>query len=188
MALSLYQIDPLLYDALIRKFQSSSESQGEAQAKGYSRILEGDLMRAEAKLAKLTEKYAQQHLEDDTSTSMQSQREGHQEPPSQTHFGATTQASQREATEALELDPPKTKEEAQNRWQEFLQLRFVRGEDDDFDYEPVDRNETLDVMEVRDDEEKWFDEETPGWASEGSNEGSVKQERILRGETGVQDF
>ncbi|XXH02275.1 hypothetical protein Hte_008645 [Hypoxylon texense] len=46
--------DPLLYDALIRRFQSAEEREKEGRTKGYSRVLEVDLLRGEAKLAQLT--------------------------------------------------------------------------------------------------------------------------------------
>ncbi|KAK4102809.1 hypothetical protein N658DRAFT_485044 [Parathielavia hyrcaniae] len=47
--------DPLLYDFLIRRFQTPSERQAEGQAKGYARVLEGSLLRGEERLAKLRE-------------------------------------------------------------------------------------------------------------------------------------
>ncbi|CAJ2503426.1 Uu.00g108200.m01.CDS01 [Anthostomella pinea] len=45
--------DPLLYDALIRRFQSAEEREREGRAKGYGRVLEVDLLRGEAKLTHL---------------------------------------------------------------------------------------------------------------------------------------
>jgi len=61
----------------------------------------------------------------------------------------------------------------------------VRGEDEDFEYERVDEDEEFDVLERREREEAWFDEESPEWVDEDEEEGDGK---MLIGETGVQDF
>ncbi|KAI0476425.1 coiled-coil domain-containing protein-domain-containing protein [Xylariaceae sp. FL0804] len=45
--------DPLLYDALVRRFQSAEEREREGRARGYGRTLETDLLRGEARLAHL---------------------------------------------------------------------------------------------------------------------------------------
>jgi hypothetical protein len=94
--------------------------------------------------------------------------------------------------------PPKTREEGRAQWVEFLRDRFIRGEDEDFDYAAVDGDEGYDVLEREDREEAWFEEEEPEWASDGdgsSDEGEGeggrhggKAERVLKGETGIQDF
>lgn len=100
---------------------------------------------------------------------------------------------------------PSTKEEGRAAWEAFLRERFVRGGDDDFDYGPVDGDEGLDELEFRDREEEWFDGEEPEWASDGSDgstgedatggglDGEVgrrkgPRERVLVGQTGVQDY
>ncbi|KAI0600747.1 coiled-coil domain-containing protein-domain-containing protein [Biscogniauxia sp. FL1348] len=47
--------DPLLYDALIRRFQTHAEREQEGRTKGYSRVLEVDLLRGEARLSHLAQ-------------------------------------------------------------------------------------------------------------------------------------
>jgi hypothetical protein len=86
--------------------------------------------------------------------------------------------------------PPTNKQEAAERWQEFLRARFVRGGDEDFEYDSVDQNEDFDTLARRDEEEAWFDDEDPGWASTGADgeERQTRPERVLHGETGVQDY
>jgi hypothetical protein len=85
--------------------------------------------------------------------------------------------------------PPKTRDEGKAQWEEYLRDRFIRGEDDDFDYALVDEDEEYDVLEREDREEAWFEEEDPGWAStSGDEEGGRRAEKVLRGETGIQDF
>lgn len=106
----------------------------------------------------------------------------------------------------LAEEKPKTKEEGRLRWEEFLRERFVHGGDEDFDYSKVDGNDDLDSMEDRDREEEWFDDEEPEWADDsderdeldetGSQDGKdkggearrSKRERLLMGETGIQDY
>lgn len=103
---------------------------------------------------------------------------------------------------------PETKEEGRAAWEEYLRERFVRGGDEDFEYGRVDGDEGLDGMEERDLEEEWFDGEDPEWADdsdgdeEGEGAGGVvgdhregvaerrrgKREKVLTGQTGVQDY
>ncbi|EGS22668.1 uncharacterized protein CTHT_0011410 [Thermochaetoides thermophila DSM 1495] len=85
------------------------------------------------------------------------------------------------------LPPPTNKEEGRAQWEEFLRDRFIRGEDDDFDYSLIDDNDEYDVLERQEQEEAWFDEEEPEWASSCGEEGEGGG-RVLKGETGVQDF
>ena len=46
------EADPLLYDELVRQFQTPAEREADGKAKGYGRVLEGSLLRGEARLAK----------------------------------------------------------------------------------------------------------------------------------------
>ncbi|AEO61079.1 hypothetical protein MYCTH_38152 [Thermothelomyces thermophilus ATCC 42464] len=135
--------DPLLYDFLIRRFQTPAEREAEGRAKGYARVLEGSLLRGEERLAKLREQTL--------------------------------------------VPPPRTREEGRAQWEEYLRDRFIRGEDDDFDYSLVDDNEEYDVFERVDREEAWFEDEEPQWAT-SDEEGGGGKEKILQGETGIQDF
>lgn len=106
----------------------------------------------------------------------------------------------------LTEEKPTTKQEGRARWEEFLRERFVQGGDDEFDYGKVDGNDDLNSMENRDKEEEWFDDEEPEWADdsdEDEDDGGVdmkedmhgtrektrpKRERVLMGQTGVQDY
>ncbi|KAF4448925.1 coiled-coil protein [Fusarium austroafricanum] len=47
--------DPVLYERLVKRFQSASEREAEGKAKGYGRTLEADLQRGESKLTRLKE-------------------------------------------------------------------------------------------------------------------------------------
>jgi hypothetical protein len=83
-----------------------------------------------------------------------------------------------------EDEVPTSKEEGAERWREAMTRRFVEGRDEEFEYARVDADEGLDVLERREEEERWFDEEDPGWVDDGVGGRSAEE----RGETGVQDF
>ncbi|KAK2017943.1 coiled-coil domain-containing protein [Colletotrichum eremochloae] len=139
--------DTLLYDSLIRRFQTPAEREAEGKAKGYSGVLESSLLRGEARLADLK-----------ASTEAES-----------------VPGYVREFTTEADLSKPKNKAEGLERWQEFLTERFVRGHDEDFDYSLVDDNDEYDTTLRRDAEEAWFDDEDPNWASDADEQASTKQ-------------
>ncbi|KAI0400074.1 coiled-coil domain-containing protein-domain-containing protein [Xylaria palmicola] len=190
--------DPVLYDALIRRFQSAEEREAEGRAKGFGRVLEVDLLRGEARLAKLADDAAR-------GAGSGSLGDGGLAPGADSAAGDAAQMSWEEL-EALEThglekrSAPQTAEEGRTRWDEFLRLRFVAGGDDEFDYRVVDEDDEYDALERREQEDAWFDNEEPGWvgeSDEGDDEdemgvkGKEKQtvtERPLTGETGIQDF
>lgn len=154
-------------------------------------MLEGSLLRGEARLAQLVEGTTDGAGESSSSALTE-----------QSSTSPTVNAPLRE-TIALEADivalstPPANKEEATERWQEFLRARFVRGGDEDFDYEKVDEDEDYDTLARKDEEEAWFEDEDPDWASTGAEEEDsprreqqprTRPERVLQGQTGVQDY
>ena len=161
--------DPVKYEALVRRFQSQAEKDAEAQKKGYSRILEGDLMRSEAKIAALK-----------ATLTGENGGKGEDSTASQQVDGISLAAVSVDYDNGIE---PITKEEGQELWNEYLTERFVRGEDLDFDYSKVDDDENLDAMERQDEQDAWFDDEEAAWASDSGNDA-----RVLHGETGIQDF
>ncbi|KAH6688927.1 coiled-coil domain-containing protein [Plectosphaerella plurivora] len=163
--------DPLLYDALIRQHQTPAEREADGKRKGYSRVLEGDLARGEARLADLAKK-----AEESTVT-----------PPGSAAAAATTVARLNPTVVDLDLLPPDGKDEAKERWYDFLADRFIHGQDEDFDYDVVDFDEAYDVMERQDAQDAWFEEEDPEWVSE-PDEKTDQRQASRSGETGIQDF
>ncbi|KNG87971.1 hypothetical protein ANOM_004564 [Aspergillus nomiae NRRL 13137] len=151
--------DPLLYDRLIRRFQTPAEREAEGRAKGFSGILQADLYRSEAKMEALS----------------------HPDP------NAMFSYSRGPNGEILAEDKdeiPTSKEEGKKIWQWEMGLRFIRGEDHDFDYATVDENDDYD--DWNEEQERYFDDEEPEWIVEGTSGGDVRSR--LQGETGVQDF
>ncbi|KAB5547038.1 coiled-coil domain-containing protein [Coniochaeta sp. 2T2.1] len=183
--------DPLLYDELVRQFQTPAEREADGKAKGYGRVLEGSLLRGEARLARLTESTVSAEVENGSNelAEASSSAPASGNPPLRERI-------------ALEADivalstPPSNKEEATDRWQEFLRARFVRGGDEDFDYEKVDENEDYDTLARQDEEEAWFEDEDPDWVStdddddrrDAEDRSRSRPERVLQGQTGIQDY
>jgi len=157
-----------MYESLVRRFQSAAEREADSNAKGYSRILEGDLLRGEAKLQSLSK---QAHSNDVGGSAMELSCSEHRLPD---------WASLEEVASA------KDQEEGRKLWHDFLTERFIKGGDCDFDYGPVDADEELDIIEKQDAEDAWFEAEDPSWADHDDD--SSPCERTLQGETGIQDF
>jgi len=168
--------DPLLYDRCIRRFQSASEREADGKAKGYSGVLEADLYRSEAKLAAIK---AQTSLVGESSSS----KAGPSSPSAPSvPFVSYARGENGEVLPEEEDEVPRSKEEGFERWKFEMTLRFLSGEDQDFDYKTVDENDEWDAVERRESEERWFDEEEPEWIAD-------EAEGVLHGgETGIQDF
>ncbi|KUI64150.1 hypothetical protein VM1G_10926 [Cytospora mali] len=192
--------DPDLYDTVVRRFQTPAEREAEGRSRGWGKVLESSLLRGEARLERVASSFT-----------------GDAPPARKTSSATRTTTSGEDiaaaaaASFAIDADlggsKPETKEEGKAAWEDFLRERFVMGGDEEFDYAKVDGNEEFDEMEHRDLEEEWFDEEDPEWAddSEGDEdeddeevmsdhrEGGAttrksKRERVLTGQTGVQDY
>ena len=131
--------DPVLYERLVKRFQSAEERAREAKDKGYGRTLEADLLRGETRLAEM-----------DPS-----------EPQDSNNNSADTAARTGPGVDESWEQPASTKEEGLGLWREYLAERFVRGGDGDFDYGGVDGNDEYDELARRDAEDAWFDDEEP---------------------------
>ena len=166
--------DPLLYDRCVRRFQTPAEREADGRSKGYSGVLEADLYRSEAKLAAIqnsTPEKEAQSVEPGISSSSN---------PSVPYVYYSTGKDGKVLPEQ-EDEVPKDKEEGLDRWKFEMTMRFLKGDDPDFDYSTVDENEELDVVERAEEEERWFDDEEPSWVDEKSGEGTG-------GETGILDY
>ncbi|KAK5727133.1 hypothetical protein LTR15_003025 [Elasticomyces elasticus] len=148
---------PLLYDRLVRRFQSATEREKEGRERGYAGNLEADLMRSEAKLAALkqpdpNEAIAYQQASDGSIT------------------GVEADGDERAAS----------REEGRVRWDDAMRQRFLRGEDDDFEYATVDENDMYDDRSEEDQRqlEDYLAKQDEEFVGEGKPVG----------ETGVQDF
>jgi hypothetical protein len=152
--------DPLLYDRLIRRFQTPAEREAEGRTKGFSGILQADLLRSEAKMDALA----------------------HPDPNAMLSY---RRGPNGEIVAEDKDDIPANKEEGEQRWRWEMEMRFLKGADYDFDYETVDENDDYD--DWNEEQERYFDEEEPEWILDKEQEGDVQKEK-LTGETGIQDF
>lgn len=151
--------DPLLYDRLIRRFQTPAERETEGRTKGFSGILQADLLRSEAKMDALA----------------------HPDPNAMLSY---RRGPNGEIVAEDKDDIPANKEEGEQRWRWEMEMRFLKGADYDFDYETVDNNDEYD--DWNEEQERYFDEEEPEWIFD-KEEGNIQKEK-LTGETGIQDF
>ncbi|KAL5343490.1 coiled-coil domain-containing protein-domain-containing protein [Aspergillus crustosus] len=151
--------DPLLYDRLIRRFQTPAEREVEGRAKGFSGVLQADLLRSEAKMDALSH-------------------------PAPHAIFSYARGPNGEILAEDRDEIPKSKEDGEKAWKWEMTMRFLRGEDDDFNYTGVDGNEEYD--DLSEEQDRYFDDEEPEWLIE-SGEGDDIASR-LQGETGVQDF
>lgn len=153
-------------------------------------MLEVDLLRGEAKLARLTEGGGAAPPPHESMGPPP--RPGGPPGGDAAVFGGPGPEEEEDDDDGLEAHPPKppqTQAEGRRRWEAFLRDRFVRGGDDDFDYGPVDENDAYDDLERRDEEDAWFSDEEPGWASDGPGRAEAEARRKdPEGETGIQDF
>jgi hypothetical protein len=153
---SLELADPLLYDRLIRRFQTAAEREAEGKSKGYSGILHTDLIRSEARL---------EALKNPNPHALFSYRRG----------------PDGEILEEEKSEVPMTKEEGFERWTYEMTMRFLRGDDWDFEYATVDESEEWDdkAEEDREKLDEYLEGEEPSFVLDGGQP---------EGETGIQDF
>ncbi|RYN89733.1 hypothetical protein AA0120_g6670 [Alternaria tenuissima] len=113
---SLELADPLLYDRLIRRFQTASEREAEGRKKGFSGQMATDLWRAEAKKDALSQ-------------------------PDPNSLFTYNRGPQGQIVEEDKDDVPMTKEEGRAWWVDEMTQRFLRGGGEGFEYEKlVDKN------------------------------------------------
>lgn len=149
----------MLYDRLIRRFQTPQEREAQGRAKGFSGVLQADLLRSEAKVDALA----------------------HPDPNAMLSY---TRGPSGEILAEDRDDIPASKEDGEKLWQWEMGLRFMRGDDSDFDYKSVDEDDQYDDLSEQ--QERYFDDEEPEWM--GNDSHGEDTQANLQGETGVQDF
>ncbi|KAI7185155.1 hypothetical protein KC316_g1241 [Hortaea werneckii] len=181
---NLEHADPLSYDRLIRQFQTSAEREQEGRERGYTGKMEADLLRSEAKLEALRNQHQNPQQQRQQGGSSQNQQ-----IPSNSGNDTDTEMVYHRALDgsiiAVEADAEEraqNREEGLQRWREMMSQRFLRGEDEEFDYVGlVDGEDGYDDLdeERRQGLEDWLDGEEAEFV--GGTGGP-------RGETGIQDF
>lgn len=149
---SLLSPDPLLYDRLVRRFQSAAEREAEGRARGAAGNLEATLLRSEAKVEALQTP--------DAGNPLVYERGANGEI-----VGVEEDAGER----------VQGKTEGMERWKDVMGRRFMRGEDRDFDYKTVDDGEEYDDLEEegRGAQDDWFDGEEQEFVGDGRPQGET---------------
>lgn len=182
-----------LYNTLVRAFQTPAERAAEAQDSGFGHVLEASMLRNPEPLSRVDDDDVVE--EDDPEEPAPAGESGEDE-----NNGNAAAAAAGDAAAVLDgLDDDLdadfvadelTRERALTRWHTFLSNWFVDGGaalDDGFDYSLVDDDSEYDALARADAEAAWFDEESPGWVSDGDGEGEGGPKEKT-GETGIQDF
>ena len=135
----LFGLDPILYDHLVRRFQSSQERDDEVKGRETSSILEAGFSRAESRL----------NAAQSRSSTVGDAREEYEAAM---------------AAEGEVDDEPKTKENGWDLWVRFMTRRFVEGRDEEFEYANVDDDANYDVGEYEHSQaqEEYFEQEEAG--------------------------
>lgn len=141
----------------MRRFQSAEEREKEGRERGYTGVLETDLVRSEAKIEALH----------------------HPDPNSPLVYRRDLTGSI-VGVEHDEDARAQGKEDGWQIWRDLMTMRFLRGDDTDFNYSSVDNNEEYDDRQEEDrvSLERYVDEEEARFVGQGRP----------AGETGVQDF
>ncbi|KAK9383677.1 coiled-coil domain-containing protein-domain-containing protein [Kockiozyma suomiensis] len=172
----LSEASPLLYDRLIRQFQTPSEREIESDKRGWAGRMYEDLMRAERRLERLEKERSEELRQLETGQSA----EFHTSPIID------------EVGNTSIFDEVNSKEEGIQQWEKLMTLRFLNGQDTDIDYDSIDFSEEWDDFAQlnRDKEDDYFDSEEPTWCGDDSDDENttISSESILKGQTGVQDF
>jgi len=157
---SLELADPLLYNRLIRRFQSTAEREAEGQRRGLSGRMATVMCRDEA------------------------QKDALSQPDPDSLF-TYSRGSKGDIIEEDKDDISMSKEEGLAWWVDEMTQRFLRGADDDFEYDKLcDGNANYDDPEQeRDLQDRWFESMESDFDSDGEG-----KEKVLTGETGIQDY
>lgn len=167
--------NPLLYEHYIGQYLSEEERQLLDNNVTSDMTLSGmilkkmELDRRSELLSQQQETEAGQIVESDSSDSSESE-DTEDEREMEENLGMK-----------LSTDPATAGREKEMLKEEFLkamQLRFLNGEERDFDYSKVDSNEKYDSIDARqrDEEDDYFDTEEPSWCEESHSKNGTGME------------
>ncbi|KAI9685166.1 MAG: hypothetical protein M1822_004753 [Bathelium mastoideum] len=196
--------DPLLYDRLVRRFQSVTEREEEGKSKGFAGTIEASLLRGEARIEEARNRQEQgleaRHPMDTRLESLKNESKGRDGSDAQVENGDHGHSQDEDNGVVEDIDNEAdidnlwthrnldSKEDASQKWRQVMSARFLNGKDVDFNYTAVDEDSEWDDHEEEERRrmDDWFDDEEPSWGTPGSGDEQV--EKVLTGETGVQDY
>ncbi|RVD82426.1 uncharacterized protein DFL_006853 [Arthrobotrys flagrans] len=206
---------PTLYSQLVSRFMSGRDRREHAadpasQTK-FSEILARDLERGEDRMEDLRRRQKVEEEEDEDEMEEVEDEEGNIVMKSERQVSNTDldgEEAEDGPIDAEKLDADiliradsngefmnvQDREEAWEIWRDILSRRFLRGHDEDFDYDSVDRpggagdpNHLIEVEIERDGWEEYFDEEEADAYIERDGK-KYSGGKVVEGETGIQDF
>lgn len=161
LAILTSKADPLLYDHLVRRWQSGAERASQRQDQGFVRAWVADMNRGDARLEALEKRDGSVVVREDDDGAVNTE--------------LVTDDTSRTP------DAPRTRTGDYEQWTSQMAIRFVAGRDKDFDYAAVDTDDALDDSpeSLMDKDMAHLDAQEPEFL--------VPQDE-LKGETGVQDY
>ena len=137
---------------MIRQFQSAAEREKEGRERGYSGVLEANIVRSEAKIDALQ----------------------HPDPNSPMLYSRAPDGSIT-AVEQDEGERARGREDGWEKWRDVMGLRFINGGDEDFDYASVDEDDHYDdrVEEDQRQLERYLDGEEAAFVGSGTPAGQT---------------
>ncbi|KAF3107125.1 hypothetical protein TWF569_011124 [Orbilia oligospora] len=206
---------PTLYNQLVSRFMSGRDMREHAadpasQTK-FSEILARDLERGEDRMENLRRHQKMEEEEDEDEMEEVEDEEGNIVMKSKREALDTDldgEAAEDGPIDAENLDADiliradsngefmnvEDREEAWEIWKDILSRRFLRGDDEDFEYDSVDRpggagdpNHLIEVEIERDGWEEYFDGEEADVYTERDGRMYLGG-KVVEGETGIQDF
>lgn len=172
--------NPLLYEHYIGQYLSEEERQALDSTDSSDMTLSGMILkrmemdRRSELLLRQQRAEAGQIIDSDSSNSSEEEEEEEEEESDEDEKDSEENRGMK-----LSSDPVTAGQEKQMLREEFLkamQLRFLTGEEKDFDYSKVDSNEQYDSIDTRqrDEEDDYFDNEEPAFLRDecDSNDGT----------------
>ena len=188
----------------MRRFQSAPEREAEGKNRGFAATMEASIRRGEARIEEARTRQDQgleaRHPMDTSLGDLNCDNNGLDQQNLEGDDGIAEHSDDQEdktnddERNAEDFEGPRkslapeSKDGALRQWHEAMSVRFLEGKDNEFDYKAVDDNSEWDDHEEEERRrmEDWFDDEEPSWGTPGSGDEQV--EKILTGETGVQDY
>ncbi|KAK6542639.1 hypothetical protein TWF694_006582 [Orbilia ellipsospora] len=208
---------PTLYDQLVGRFMTGRDRREHASDPSsttkFSEILARDLERGEDRLAQLRQKQQEsesmeengdedelEEVEDEDGNVVTKPRRTAAQDDTEPGEDGTIDAEKLDADILLHADSDgeftnvQNREEAWEIWRDILSRRFLRGDDEDFDYDDVDLpggagdpKHLIEVEIERDGWEEYFDGEEADVYVERDGKKYLGGKE-MEGETGIQDF
>ena len=191
----MHNRNPLLYEHYIGQYLSEEERQALDGSDSSDMTLSGMIMKRMEMDRRSELLSRQQKAETGKIVDSDSSSSGEEEEEEEEEDDEDKKASEENLGMKLSSDPVTAGQEKQMLREEFLkamQLRFLTGEEKDFDYSKVDSDEQYDSIDARqrDEEDDYFDKEEPAFLRDesDSNDGTEMELGSAEMESEPEDY